>query len=92
MMNDQITKMKAGHRYFLLSWTLTQDATQAATCEFGTASSILDLAKIANNALKSHLMPAITSTVYPNIIYLDGIDNAEAVTLSVNINYTALGQ
>ncbi|MCP4108618.1 MAG: hypothetical protein GY749_24230 [Desulfobacteraceae bacterium] len=91
MIDDQLTKMKGGHGYFLLSWTLTQSPIQATTCElpFG-GSSILELAGIANAALRGHLMPAITSTVYPNIIYLDGIDNTDAMKISVDINYMAL--
>jgi len=94
MMNDQLTKMKGGHGYFLLSWTLTQDTTQATTCELPIVggAGILELAGIANAALRGHLMPATTSTVYPNIIYLDGIDNSEAMKLSVDINYTAVGK
>ena len=92
MIDDQIKKMKANHPYFLLSWTLTQDATQAATCKipFVGGASILKLAKVANSALRGHLMPAVTSTVYPKIIYLDGIDSPEATHLAVNINYTAI--
>lgn len=94
MMIDQLAKMKGGHGYFLLSWTLTQDATQAATCElpFVGGASILDLAKKANDALKANLVPACTSTVYPNIIYLDGIQNTDAMELSVNFNYKFIAQ
>ncbi|MCG8463821.1 MAG: hypothetical protein MI750_03080 [Xanthomonadales bacterium] len=95
MINDQIGKMKSNHDYFLLSWTLTQSPWQAATCVAPVFNwhtpSILDLAEEANSVLSARLLPEISATVYPKIIYLDAIDNSEATRLSVDINYRALG-
>ncbi|MDI9339776.1 MAG: hypothetical protein QM534_04330 [Sediminibacterium sp.] len=95
MVHDQLNKMKNHqNEYFLLSWTLTQDATQAATCELPIVGgkSILDLAEEANQALEINLTPACTSTIYPNIIYLDGIKNDEVMKLSLDINLNSKRQ
>tara|TARA_R110001599_G_scaffold57665_2_gene158887 strand:+ start:1409 stop:3829 length:2421 start_codon:yes stop_codon:yes gene_type:complete len=89
MSADQILKMKtekAAGKYFLLSWTLTQDNTQAATCELGTASSILDLAETANWQLSKTLMPNVTPDVFPNIIYIDDFCTGNSTVVSTYLN------
>jgi hypothetical protein len=96
MQNDQLDKLKAQRPnpdagYFLLSWTLTQDSTEASTCILGTASSILDLAATANPVLPSALLPACSSQTYPNIIYIDGVNSSDIVTLSMTVNSIAAG-
>ena len=67
---------------FLLSWTLTQDNTQATTCALGTADSILDLAQKANNTL-GHLTTYCTTKSYPNIISIDNVGNVDNVIIFV---------
>lgn len=90
MANDQLQKMKAQRpnpdaSYFLLSWTLTQDATEAATCELGTANSILDLAAIADPQLYLQLLNACTPSTYPSIIYVDNVQPPiAAMAMAVN--------
>ena len=93
MSSDQISKMdqETGQQYFLLSWTLTQDSTQAATCETGLAKSILDLASEADQSLSRLLFPAVSSSAYPNIIYTDDITDTQQAALAMAVNYTLLG-
>lgn len=92
MASDQIRKMqsqKAGGAYFLLSWTLTQSDSQAATCFIdptGQTSSILDLANQADQNLFAGLTPAITTTVFPNIVYIDNVADSNAALLSMYVN------
>lgn len=77
MANDQLDKMETQKQhgsYFLLSWTLTQDTMQIIKClvpKFRT--SIIELAEGANACLEEKLMPKVTSSVFPNIIYMDNI-------------------
>lgn len=96
MENDQLNKLRTQRPnpdagYFLLSWTLTQDNIQASTCALGTADSILDLAATANPALSSALLPACSSQTYPNIIYIDGVNSSDIVTLAMAVNNLATG-
>ena len=92
MADDQLRKMKqqTGKSYFLLSWTLTQDNTQAATCFLGTASSIKDLANQANQSLPRMLYPSVSSSEFPNIIYTDNIVNSDSAALAMAVNWTLL--
>ena len=88
MATDQFNKMKANNsKYFLLSWTLTQDALQAATCGLGTASSIKDLASQANQRLASLVYPKVSNTAFPNIIYTDDILNSNAAAMAMALNW-----
>lgn len=82
MANDQFTKMKYKSGYFLLSWTLTLSAVQAATC----VASILGLAQMANGKLISLLYPEITKRNFPNIIYVDALSSKDPVKLALSIN------
>ena len=75
-----------GVAYRLLSWTLTQDATEAATCEFGTASGILDLARAANPLLYSKLLPACSAGVFPNVLFVDDMSDSATVPLAMAVN------
>lgn len=95
MANNQLTKMKqqrpnpdAG--LFLLSWTLTQSDVQASTCVLGTADSILTLASVANPQLYLQLPGAISAQCYPNILYTDSVQNADAAALAMAVNVRAL--
>ena len=92
MVSDQIKKMddESGKQYFLLSWTLTQDGTEATTCALGTASSIKELANEANSNLEYLLYPAISPAHYPNIIYQDNIITSNAAALAMAVNWTVL--
>lgn len=92
MADDQLSKMKeqARKNYFLLSWTLTQDNTEAVTCSIGIASSIKDLANQANQSLIRMLYPNVSSSEFPNIIYTDDIVNSESAALAMAINHTIL--
>jgi len=95
MQADQLNKLKTQRPnpdtgYFLLSWTLTQDNTQASTCQLGTADSILDLAAIADPALYSALLPACSGQTYPNIIYTDGVQSSDVAALAMAVNSIAM--
>ncbi|KZV88271.1 PLC-like phosphodiesterase [Exidia glandulosa HHB12029] len=91
MTSDQLTKMRAqrptpNNSFFLLSWTLTQNATQAATCFLGTASSILELAAKANPTLFTTFFPACTSSCFPNVLYLDDCADPTHTALAMAVN------
>ena len=95
MENGQLDKLKAQRPnpdagYFLLSWTLTQDSTQAATCAV-TDDSILNLAATANGALSSSLLPACSAQTYPNIILIDGVNSSDITALAMEVNSMAIG-
>ncbi|MCC5625693.1 hypothetical protein [Nostoc sp. CHAB 5715] len=95
MTADQLAKMKSNRPnpnspYFLLSWTLTQDNTEAATCSLGTASSILDLANQANPLLYSMLLPVCNDQCYPNIIYTDNIQTSDIAAMAMAVNSKAI--
>lgn len=91
MTSDQLLKMGTQRttpdsQLFLLSWTLTQNTTQASTCEFGTASSIRDLANIANPSLYDMLLPHCNNECYPNILYIDNVQNSNIAALAMAVN------
>ena len=90
MADDQIEKMKqkSGQDYFLLSWTLTQNGTEATTCALGVASSIKDLANEANQNLAYLLYPNISPTQFPNIIYEDNVLNSGAAAMAMAVNWS----
>ena len=92
MVEDQLKKMKeqSGQRYFLLSWTLTQNSTEATTCFLGAASSIKELATEANQRLPKMLYPEISSASFPNIIYTDDIVNSNAAAMAMAANWKLL--
>jgi hypothetical protein len=91
MSNDQIQKMRSNRtspdsQYFILSWTLTQDATEAATCFLGTASSIIALASQANPQLYMKVLPACSKQTYPNVLYIDSLNQSDVTALAMAIN------
>lgn len=91
MADDQLAKMekkKGGDTpsYFLLSWTLTQSDTQAVTCITPGVKSILDLAKIANQKLYYKLIPKVTKTCFPNILYIDRVSGKNIAAGAMAIN------
>lgn len=87
MMKDQIKKMKevSKKHFFLLSWTLTQDAKSALLCRMKFAKSIGELAVIANDNLP-RIIPEINPNAFPNILYVDYIKNTEIVSVAMDIN------
>ncbi|MBC8951084.1 hypothetical protein [Xenorhabdus sp. TS4] len=89
MSEDQIEKMnrEMPSNYFLLSWTLTQNNTQASTCCTALASSIKQLANKVNQELAYRLYPAISENHYPNIIFVDYIDTSEAAAMAMAVNW-----
>ncbi|MDL4912985.1 MAG: prolyl oligopeptidase family serine peptidase [Enterobacterales bacterium endosymbiont of Blomia tropicalis] len=92
MIKDQLEKMRKEKTspessYFLLSWTLTQSASQVTTCATGLGKSILDLAGDANAALNENLLPACDKNCFPNIVYIDAInDESNVIDLVMKIN------
>jgi hypothetical protein len=88
MSADQLDKMKNNQNsYFLLSWTLTQTDTEAATCSIGGGTySILDLANIANPQLFNMLYPACNNQCYPNILYVDNVATSIVSSIAMEIN------
>ncbi|NMM50666.1 PI-PLC domain-containing protein [Marinigracilibium pacificum] len=86
MISDQVEKMNLyANDYFLLSWTLTQDAKDAVLCKTGLADSIIDLAKKAAKGLPK-LMPYVTANNKPNILYMDNIGYRDYVSVVMEIN------
>lgn len=84
MASDQFGKMATETQkgtYFLLSWTLTQSGFQA----FNGTPSILDLARVANDALVSRLLGQ-DHAGFPNIIYTDYILDARSVVAAMSLN------
>jgi hypothetical protein len=83
MSQDQLLKMaqqKPQGAYFLLSWTLTEDAEQAI---FGP--SVLSLADQVNQALYLRVMQASTAEVFPNILYVDAFTSpVTALAMALN--------
>ncbi|PHM30692.1 hypothetical protein [Xenorhabdus innexi] len=88
MSEDQIKKMErdAKENYFMLYWTLTQDAIFAGTCSTIDYYSIKSLADRANQYLVSSIYPIMTKKIHPNIIYVDNVKDKLATSLSLAIN------
>lgn len=86
MMDDQINKMNTyADDYFLLSWTLTQDADEAVGCKEGLADSIIDLSKKAAKGLPQ-LLEYVTAANKPNILYIDNVGACDYVSIVTQIN------
>ncbi|CAH1392314.1 unnamed protein product [Nezara viridula] len=85
MFRDQISKMKleSEDNYFLLSWILTQNAIDATTCPLGR--SIRKLAKEANSNIQK-LLPEVSKTAFPNIIFVDFVESSEVTEVAIAIN------
>nr|XP_014284892.1 uncharacterized protein LOC106686227 [Halyomorpha halys] len=92
MANDQIDKMKkmSRLRYFLLSWTLTQNAFDVAACP-RLGNSIANLAMKANIALNS-LLSHVTKIAYPNIISVDYVQSTNVTEIAMTINLKWLSE
>ncbi|MCW3783024.1 phosphatidylinositol-specific phospholipase C domain-containing protein [Defluviimonas salinarum] len=91
MVSDQLSKMKAqkgAGAYFLLSWTLTQSNAEALCFldPTGSTDSILDLASEANQALAPDLVPALTAQAFPNIVYVDDIQDSLQTMMALYVN------
>lgn len=88
MESDQFTKMAAqrgtpDQSYFLLSWTLTQSTAEV----LGVGDSILDLANEADPALYTDLPAKLSTSTYPNILFIDNFQNdGKMVDLAMSIN------
>ncbi|KAF7352011.1 PLC-like phosphodiesterase [Mycena venus] len=88
MESDQLTKMAAqrgtpDQSYFLLSWTLTQSTLEV----LGFGDSILELANTADPALYTALPPKLSTSTYPNILFIDNFQNdGKMVDLAMTIN------
>jgi hypothetical protein len=92
MAKDQLEKLdkqrpNPDSPLFLLSWTLTQNATQASTCVLGTARSIRDLADIANPQLYSRLLAGCSAQCYPNILYMDYVQVPDVTAMAMAVNW-----
>lgn len=89
MQHNQFKKMTKKHlkKYFLLSWTLTQDIVQQIKNTIGGGDTIEDLAQIANRNtnLAKILGYSIKHKKYPNIIYADFI-NSYYAKFAIDIN------
>lgn len=91
MVSTQLQKLAQNHTTideppFLLSWTLTQDSTDAFTQFFSKSKSLISFADEANNVLYSRLPPAIHAVNFPQIIYLDNIVDSNPASLAIAIN------
>lgn len=83
MSQDQFQKMsqqKSQGAYFLLSWTLTQDAQEVLV-----GPSILSTADEVNQQLYLKLMQASTAGVFPNILYVDAF-TSQVTALAMALN------
>ena len=78
---DQLQKMQDNSsQYFLLSWILTLQ-----TVDILLETTIQDLAGRINPLLYSQLIPSVTETVYPNIIFVDYLDsNVAPLAMTIN--------
>jgi hypothetical protein len=95
MATDQLTKLRQiraepNSRPFLLSWTLTQSGYQATNCFSGLTASIRELASVANPQVYLQLPGACTPQSYPNIIYLDDVQDASPAALALAVATQAL--
>ncbi|KAK7510605.1 PLC-like phosphodiesterase [Phyllosticta citriasiana] len=72
MVSDQLSKLYTQRKnpdstFFLLSWTLTQDALDV----INAGTSILELAEQAYQPLFRQAFVNFTSQTYPNVLYMD---------------------
>lgn len=94
MSKDQLQKMAAQRtspdsRFFLLSWTLTQDATLAVSSIVGIGDNIVELADKADPVLYQNLLEKCTTDCYPNVLYVDGMESSDIAALAMAVNNTA---
>ncbi|MFT4805346.1 MAG: hypothetical protein ACI9YE_002562 [Psychroserpens sp.] len=88
MITYELDLMKTNQQasYFLLSWTLTQIGNEAAKCIVSLSPSIRDLADTANETLNSQLLPVVSSSNFPNIIYIDNVVSDMVTTCAIEVN------
>ncbi|AOM41867.1 hypothetical protein [Xenorhabdus hominickii] len=89
MSDDQIAKMNkySKNKYFLLSWTLTQNSLQSAGCPLPLVKSIKEMAEYANQHLSTFPYRVIDSSSYPNIIHVDNVLDTNITAFALAINY-----
>ncbi|HTU70891.1 MAG TPA: hypothetical protein VMF11_11295 [Candidatus Baltobacteraceae bacterium] len=90
MATDQLSKMKANKpdgkaACFLLAWTLTQTAAEAAA----GFPPILMLGLLVNPRLYGYLYPACTPDCFPNILNLDCVSTSTVTALAMALNARA---
>ncbi|MGD8778563.1 MAG: hypothetical protein PVH88_06325 [Ignavibacteria bacterium] len=101
MRNNQVKKLlnhenHKGKTNFLLSWTLTLSTGHAVECDVLNHYSILDLLRKCHWRLFEQINELveekkITKTLFPNILYMDGISGSAARTaIYLNENYDSL--
>jgi hypothetical protein len=84
--DDQINKLTNNHgTLHLLSWTATQNSTQAALC----TKSIVTMANELNPILYTDLINAVSPTrnIVPNVLYVDAMSNSDIVGLAMAYNW-----
>lgn len=101
MVHQQIQKLEThadgnDKRMFLLSWTLTQQAPDVNIKDFGSILKILkqvagmksirQMAYSANKALLTDLFPRCSVKAFPNIVYIDYMENNNYAALAMAIN------
>ena len=102
MVQDQLGKMKNhmstdDKRLFLLSWTLTQQPPPTINVEDPDSwskivpwaeqlKSIRDMAYSANKAIMIQLLPVVGLSAFPNITYIDFMENSNYAALAMAIN------
>lgn len=91
MIADQLGKLARERtspdaKMFVLSWTLT---LQGIGNVFG--ASILDLARTVRPALYAKVLNASSTTSFPNVIYLDALDDPRVAGLAMAINRKVTG-
>lgn len=95
MIKYEIDQLKANRPdpsslYFPLSWTITPDDFDVATCGGNAdASSILDMADKVNPFLYPVLLPNCSPRTFPNIIWTDKFETSAIVALAQVINKMA---
>ncbi len=98
MAKDQVSKMRTNScRYFLLSWTLTQNTLDVLSSAFSgifcrkrDQHSVLSLAEKANAILARTVLPLCTAKSHPNVISVDNVTKSLGLCeLAMQINSTA---
>ena len=91
MINDQVSKLQAQRasptdEAFSLDWTLTQQGEETVL-----GPPILELANRANSWLAPTLIPKVSSSVYPNLLSMDKIQDTIPVAVATAVNCIATG-
>lgn len=94
--------LSSDKRLFLISWTLTQQAPEVTAEDFLPPNTLQGLSKLAewkmknktiralaysaNKALLTDLFPYTSQTAFPNVVYIDYLENRNYVSLAMAIN------